>query len=97
MRMVIELSKACPSQSPFYISRNSNPGVYLNTSRKQIMLLGYRWRINFAYLFMSICQIRRLKSLSSGSQSPCTRDLIALHLQNTVSSLTGYQENHAII
>lgn len=96
MRMVIELSKACPYQSPFYISRNSNPGVYLNTSRKQIMLLGYRWLINFAYLFMSMNE-RRLKSLSSGSRSPCTRDLIALHLQNTVSSLTGYQENHAII
>lgn len=59
---VIELFKAHSYQSPFNISRGSNPGVYLNTSEEQILLLGYVWLFNFTYSFVSVCQIGRLES-----------------------------------
>lgn len=59
---VIELSKAHPYQSPLNISRDNSPGVYLNTSDEQILLLGYPGLFNFIYSFVSVCQIGRLES-----------------------------------
>lgn len=59
---VTELSKAHPYQSPLNISRDNSPGVYLNISDEQILLLGYPGLFNFIYSFVSVCQIGRLES-----------------------------------